>query len=268
MASIRSYPNGAGGTSGADLAVLKGIYTSGTVYYVGNAVSGNSDSNGGTERDVPWATLAHAVATVSAGDTVVLLASHAETISSNIAISTAHLNIVGEGSGTTVPRLTNGVAAGTNPMITLTALNLLMDNVYFPGSSVAATARIKIAAGGSINLRNASFEMSANDAVQGLWWVSATGGDFCDNLTFTKTAAGAGVGFLINAVPNITMGTVTFDGGSFGAFTGGSVTAGAAGTKIRRMYLLNGSTMLLATGSTGFVQVAGSTGDSRVDWTV
>jgi hypothetical protein len=42
VASIRSYKNGAGGSSGADLAVLSPTYQSGNYYYVGNATPGAS----------------------------------------------------------------------------------------------------------------------------------------------------------------------------------------------------------------------------------
>ena len=93
MASIRSYKNGAGGSSGADLAVLKPTYQSGNYWYVGNATTGNSDANAGTERAKPLSTSAQANTNAAAGDTIVYLSGHNEILSSAVTWSHAGLSL-------------------------------------------------------------------------------------------------------------------------------------------------------------------------------
>jgi|SRR5690242_3651712 len=268
MASIRSYPNGAGGSSGASLATLKNVYTSGTIYYVGNAVATASDSNGGNERDYPWATLAHGVGLVSAGDTIVCLAGHAETVAANMDITLAHLNIIGEGTGSLAPKFTNGVGVATNAMWTIDAANVYMDNLYFPASSVNARERINVlGASGTSILKNLYFEVGANDNQRSLKYAS-TGPDYAANLTFKQVGKSSGNGLENSATPNLTVEGITIDGGSFGAFTGIYYASGAVGMRITNVLKLNGARILLGTGTAGVIQVQTASGDFPLDWTV
>lgn len=267
--AIKSYINGAGGTTGADLATLDRTILSGVYWYLGNATAGHSDANDGRERTAPLSTLAQAHTNASAGDTIVVLANHAETIGTLVTFSKANLNLVGEGTGSSRPRFTNGVAAATNPMFKITAGQVLMDNLYFPGSSVSARERIYVLGGtGTSILRNLEFECSANDAQQTLVY-AGTGPDYFYNLRFTATGASAGPAINAAGTGPLFGDVLYLDGGSFGWTTTGAVTGAVTmNFRLTRVYQYNGSNIIIATGNTGTIQVEGSSGDSRVDWTV
>lgn len=273
MASIRSYPNGAGGSSGAALATSKPTFQSGNYWYVGNTVPGNSDSNAGKERTAPLATVGQANTNASAGDTVIILSGHSETVSTAVTFKTG-MNIVGEGSGSSVPRFTNGVAAATNAMFIVSAASVLFDNLYFPASPASARERIQVIGGSGLSiLQHLTFDCGANDAQRTLSYDSI-GPDFAYGLTFRAVASGAAQAIQIqNATSYLTMDTVTMDGGSFGWGTATTTVYAFSGTqamtdmRLTNFTLLNGSHMQLATGTTGTLQLDPASGDSRVDWT-
>lgn len=267
--AIKSYINGAGGSTGADLATLKRTVKSGVYWYLGNATSGNSDSNDGRERTAPLSTIAQAHSNASAGDEIVVLSGHNETISTVVTFNKANLSVVGEGTGTSRPRFTNGVAAATNPMFVVSAGQVLFDTLYFPGSSVVARERIEVLGGsGTSVLRNLEFECSANDSSNTLVYAS-TGPDYFYNLRFTATGAAAGPAISAAGTGPLIGDTLYFDGGSYGWTTSGAMNASnAMHFRLTRVYQYNGSNIIIATGNTGTIQVQGSSGDSRVDWTV
>lgn len=264
--AITSYVNGAGGTTGADLAILERVAASGLYYYVGNAVTGASDANSGKDRGKPLLTTAQAYSNASAGDTIVYLANHAETIGVAVTLAKAALSLVGEGTGATVPRLT--CSAGI-AMFDVTAAGVLLDNILFPASTSAPTARVRVGAAGTI-MNALQFECGASDTTRALSFVTGGSDARLTNSTFTSVAATPAVGIeIINAFAGLTMDRVTFDGGSFEwsdfAFKG---TAAVTRLRASRIYQFAGSDVSLATGTTGLWQSEGSTGNSRFTWTV
>jgi hypothetical protein len=269
MASIRSYVNGAGGSTGAPLATAKPLLTSGVIYYVGNATTGASDSNTGTERTLPWLTSSHAQATVSNNDIVVYLAGHAETIASQVAWTQTGISLVGEGAGSTKPRFTCGAAI---TMFPFSGAGAFLDNLTFPASTVAAAVRVQTTVAGG-RFSRLTFECGANDTNPSLS-LSGTGATnvTITDTTFTATAASAG--FALNnsgAIADLTLDNVSFDAGSF-QWLGTNATAWnvpAAVTRLRatNISLLNGSNITLVTGTTGYIEPPATTGDSQINWT-
>lgn len=265
MASIRSYKNGAGGSSGADLAVLSPQLTSGVFWYVGNATAGASDSNAGTERAKPLLTSAQANTNASAGDTIVYLQNHNEVIASAVVLAHTGLALVGEGTGAAVPRFTCNSAIA---MFDVTGAGVLFDNLYFPASTAAPVARIRTAATGT-DMNALQFDCGANDTVRALSVITGAGNVRLRNSRFTSVASTPAVGLeVVNATSDIYLDNITFDGGSFG-WTDYALKGSAAVTRLRakRLLLLNGSNVLLPTGTTGQVNVIGASGDSQVAWT-
>lgn len=265
MASIRSYKNGAGGASGADLAVLSPILSSGVFWYVGNATPGNSDSNAGTERAKPLASSAQANTNAAAGDTIVYLQNHNEVISSSVVLAHTGLSLVGEGTGLSVPRFTCG---GTIAMFDVTGAGVLFDNLYFPPSTAVPTARIRTAAADT-DMNALQFDCGTNDTNRALSLITGAGTVRLRNSRFTSVATTPAVGLeVVNAASDLYMDNVIFDGGSFGwsdyAFKG---SAAITRLRAKRIFLLNGSNVLLPTGTTGTLNVAGASGDSVVAWT-
>lgn len=265
MAAIRSYKNGAGGSSGADLAVLKPVLSSGVFWYVGNATPGASDANAGTERTKPLLTSAQANTNASAGDTVVYLSGHNEIIGTSVVLSHAGLALVGEGTGASVPRFT---CSASIAMFSIGAAGIILDNLYFPASTAVPTARVSIASTNTI-MNAIQCDCGANDTTAGLVVTAGAGAVRVTNSRFTSVAAGAAIGMSVtSATSDIFMDTVTFDGGSFG-WSDYALKATAAISRLRatRVYLLNGSNVILPTGTTGNLNVAGASGDSVVSWT-
>lgn len=266
MASIRSFKNGAGGAAGADLAVLPSILTSGVYWYVGNAVPGASDSNAGTERGKPLSTLGQGFTNAAAGDTVVLLQHHAETLGSSIVVSKAGLNIVGEGTGLAVPRLSVNAAIG----LEVTANYVTLDNIYFP-ATVAINQTVVQSEAIGLSMNALQFDCGATNTTQALA-LAGSGSAAATRLTnsrFTSVAATPTVAIeCASNLAGLTVDNLTLDGGSFGWVTY-AWRMDATITRIRatRVYLLNGSNIIIGTGCTGTIQVAGATGDSAVNWT-
>lgn len=261
---IRSYKNGAGGSTGADLAVMRPTLQSGNYWYVGNQTTGASDSNVGTERIAPLATTAQAVTNASAGDTIVFLAGHLESIGTAVTLSKAGLSLIGEGTGTAVPRFT---CTSTIAMFDVTAAGVLLDNLYFKASTAVATARVRVATAG-VRMNSLTFECGASDTNRALSLITGAGNIRLTNARFTAVAATPSVGMeVVNSVSDVTMDNVVFDGGSF-RWSGYALTGTAAITRLQatRLYLLSGSHVLLPTGTTGTVSIAAATGDSRCDW--
>jgi hypothetical protein len=266
--AISYYPNGAGGTTGADLAVLKRISKSGYTYFIGNAVSGASDSHSGLDRAKPLLTTAQAYTNIAAGDTVVYLANHNETIATVVTLAKAGISLVGEGSGSTVPRLTcNGTVGAA---LDITAAGVLLDNLYFPPAIANATVATVRVGAADVRLNALQFDLGAADAEPGLAFVTGASSCTLTNSRFTAVAATPVSGIEItNAIAGLTMDRVTFDAGSF-EWSVAAFNGNAAVTRLRatRMYMLAGSDVLLSTGSTGDWQTEVATGNSRLNWTV
>lgn len=128
------------------------------VFYV-NSVNG-SDSYGGKSRFSPLATIAKAISlcTAAKGDIIIVEAEHVETITTAIAMSKSHVQLIGEKAGNLCPVITpNGVINA----ITITAAGCLVQGLKFaaPGTD-AQTADINIAAA-NVTIRNTSHIASA-----------------------------------------------------------------------------------------------------------
>lgn len=265
MASIRYYQNGAGGSSGADLAVLKPTYASGNYWYVKYATGTDAGGTAGQERAKPLKTLNQAFTNASANDTIVLLSGHVEA-TAGIVVNKAGLKIVGEGTGSTRPQLTNNYIAAT---IAIQAAGVIVDNIDFPASTGAPTDKIAITSTFAW-VRNCTFEQGTLDNVRAVSLATGAGSVLITGSTFTALGAGPNIAIqVVNAITGLFMDSVTFDGGSGAywsdyAFKGGAAVTNLTATRISQ---LNGSHAIMATGTTGSWQQQASTGDSRVDWT-
>lgn len=105
----------------------------GSIFYVGSAVSGASDTAGfGQNPGAPIATLDYAVGkcTTSAFDTIFLLPGHAEDIASatGAIMDIAGVSVIGIGRGSLMPKLSLTTAAGAT--LSITAANCLIKNVH------------------------------------------------------------------------------------------------------------------------------------------
>lgn len=265
MASIQFYPNGGGGSSGADLSVLKPAYYSGNTWYVLNKSGTDAASPAGQERSAPLKTVSQAYTNAVAGDTIIFLPGHAETLAAAQVINKIGLALVSEGTaGTRASFLCSGAVA----MFDITSAGVLVDNIYFPASTGVATARVRTAAVFT-RVNNCQFDCGVNDTNRALEFITGAGQCRVTNTGFTATAATPAAGIeVLNAMSHLEMDSVTFDGGAFGwssnAFKG---TAAVTGLTATRMNRLNGSHVILATGGTGKWYDGVTTTDVRMSWT-
>lgn len=119
--------------------VQKGIFPSGKVFYVCNATAredmqtGVDNAANGRRADYPLATLDYAVGlcTAGAGDTIVCLPGHAETVNAAafITMDISGVTVVGIGNGNARPTFT--WATDTASTIVMTAANCRFTNCIF-----------------------------------------------------------------------------------------------------------------------------------------
>ncbi len=139
----------------------------GAIWFVGSAVSGASDAAGfGKNPDAPFATIDYAITaycTANAGDVIYVLPGHSETRTTAITCDIEGISIIGLGNGDDRPQITGG--ANNIDVVTITADNVTLENLYFNEATVATVnANINIAAANCV-LRKIHMDMGANDRV-------------------------------------------------------------------------------------------------------
>lgn len=259
------YTNGIGASSGHALTTESPYIglTGGTVHYLG---PGGSDAADGARRETPLATLDQAHTNAVAGDTIVCLPGHAETIAVSQVFNKVGITLVSEGTGSNRARFTCG---GTITMFDVQATQVQFLNLYFPSSTAEGDARIEVNSTGS-RIEDCQFDCGALDTAYavtynaGNIWVSGT--------TFTSVAAGAIGGIYLDddpAIVGLDMQDVTFDGGSFGwtSYAFLSESPELRGVRALRINQLNDSDVRLLTSPTGYWVVGVTTGSARFEQT-
>ena len=208
----------------------------GDIFFV-DSVNGN-DSNAGTNRNAPKATLASAVAAATAnnGDIIIFEAGHAETSATALTISTAGLRLLGLGGSSTKPSFT---VTGAVNLLEITGAGVEIHNFRFPiGTTLANTARIDIGAAG-VRIVNCEFFCGAEDLET---ITIADAGDDCEinGCTFTVSADGPDAGIEIESATALRLKVIgcTFDGGLFD-FDNGAIHSAVAHTD----FLYRGNTL-------------------------
>lgn len=226
MASPITWPGGFGGT-GVDTATATNNFCSAATIWL-DSTSG-SDSNAGTEAELPKATLASAVS-VAAADSVICVASgHTETVSSAVTLSLAGLRVLGYGTGSSRPRFTLNHA--TADMLTVSAAYTKLENLYFVAPAQSATGYdVNISATGC-QVLNCSFEGSAYNATAVMTCSSSA--MLIDSCTFTATGTRPPIAVLISGTGAGTIVTdTTFAGGSSLGFTDHALKVTGANTEL------------------------------------
>lgn len=269
MASAIVYNNGIGATTGHDIVTadtafwaLSGASSNGAVFYVG---PGGTDAvaPAGFRREAPLATLAQAHTNASAGDKIILLPNHVETLASAQTFNKANITVVSEGVGANRARF---ICGGSINMFDVTAAGVEFLNIYFPASTVApSAARIRTAAAGTI-LEDCQFDCGAADTVRAIQYLNGASYAQIRGTTFTATAAGSIGAFIVDSgatMAGLLLRDVTVDGGSFGwTSTSIQVSGTLTGVKGLRVNLLNNSDAYWGSAPTGYVSVGVTSGSS------
>lgn len=269
------HTNGIGGSTGPGLVTASPLY-GGTIYYVHHS---GSDSNNGTERSRPLATVDAATSTASAvGSIVCLLEGHREELSGTSPTVAAGVTLIGEGEGDSRPKIwspedltTLVVLAGAR------AENIWIGESIAKNSGAAPSAtRLQCATGvdlegvrvdiGDLNTTHAVTLVAGNsNAVQRLTNVAIN----VDRSTtvFGYLAIQCSTGYVIMDEVTIDGGEQGFNAAAIGRITDTTPTA----VRMTNMRLLNGADISLVasgTGTTayGYVHVVESSGNSKVLW--
>lgn len=270
MASPNIYPNGIGGSTGASLATAAPFYGSGDVWYVSSVTGVDASGTAGKDRVKPLATLAQAYTNAAAGDTIVCLENHAETLTSAQTLGKAGLVLLGEGAGSSRPRFTRN--ADIN-MFDVTAAGVVCWNIYFPASTTTSTKSRFRTAAVMTELRSCYFECGASDTGPAAESVTGASQFFIRDTSFVSTATAVASQphsalKVTNALTDLELDTVTFDGGSTGWSNQFALNGAAAVTRLRGLSvdLLHDSDISLVTGTTGFLTVRYKSGSARTVW--
>ena len=262
-----TLPNGLGGTTGHSLATAAPAVSFGTTWYVG---PGGVDAatatglDGGRRREAPLATLAQAYTNASAGDTIVFLENHTETLAVAQTLAKVGLTLVSEGDGSARARFTCNAAIA---MFDITAAAVRVLNVYFPASTTAApTARIRIGASGAL-VEDCYFECGALDTNRAVQLVAGSSYTEINSCSFVSTAATPARGLQVsNVISGLILRDLIFDGGSFGWTTyamdilAGTVT----GLYANGISLLNNSDLDASNSGTGIMTIEASSGSALI----
>jgi hypothetical protein len=266
MAAIKIYQRGLGGSSGHALTTATSYMAlsgnaSASVVYVG---PGGTDAAApvGFRREAPLATLAQAHTNIIAGDTIVLLAGHTETLGSAQTFNKANVTVVSEGTGANRARFTCSAAIN---MFDVTAVGVQFLNLYFTASTAAATARVRTAASGTI-IEDCQFDSGASDTTHSVLYINGANYAQIRGTTFTSTASGAVGAISVDSgatMSGLQLVDVTVDGGSFG-WTTNAITNGGTltGVKVRNLSLLNNSDAFWGASPTGYVVPGVCTGSA------
>lgn len=265
MASPNLYLAGLGAASGDRLVTASPIYllNAARAWYVHNAGT-DAASPAGRNREKPLKTTSQAYTNASAGDFIVYLPSHAETIAAQLTIAKARLTFVSEGTGSSRARFTNAAAT---IMFYCSVAGSQFRNLYFPAATIAGSNDIYSDAAGMV-VKDCYFECGALNTVAALRYNAANNARV-DGCTFVATASQPDSGMEVTgAQSDLTVVDCIFDGGSYGfsdyAFNGAAAITGLRG---ENNSMLNNADVILATGTTGYWQPGSGSGSALLEQT-
>lgn len=269
------YGNGIGDTLGDQLATCRPLYTSGSVWYVSSAIGVDAGSPAGKNREKPLATLAQAITNAADNDIISLLSGHTETTTAGYTVN-KKLTIVGSGSsgGKPTVKLNMNLVAGT--LMTVSATNVELRNIWFPTSASVNSNRIVVSAA-LFRMKGCYVECGPNDN-HGVSLAAGADSARFVNSTFISVATSITLqalgGLQLAATVNdLELDGMVFSSGTVGFSNGGvSYAFNSNGATINRLkaenvsLLLGADVNLSGVGTSGFFNSQLVTGGSRVDF--
>ena len=264
------YPNGAGESLGDTLITEEPLYSTGSVWYVNSATGTDAASPAGRNRSKPLATLSQAHTNAAAGDIIVLMDGHAETLTSAITISKA-VAIVGAGKSSGKPTVKFTINASASYLFNVTGDDVQLKNLWLEENSQANSLTKVVVSGDGFRMVGCYVEANDNDDAACLSIHAGNGmrieeTTFISTSTTTTTQPKSAIEVTLES-NDLEMKNVTLDGGTVGwsDYYAFDATSNAINRlKATGVNLLNGSDMDL-TGCTGRIALGTLTGGSRVD---
>lgn len=272
MAAI-FHPAGFGGSLGAELAIVSPVHTTGACWFVHSSTGSDAVSPAGKSREAPLATLGQAQTNAAAGDVIVLLSGHTETLAVKITLSKAGLVILGEGQGSNQPSFARSADVNT---IDVTGAAIRLENIRFLTDTTAGfTAdRVLISANGVI-LRGCYFAGSATDSVAPMLAVANAvtnltidGGSYFVASGTSKTATTFRALAFNGTATDVEIRDVTVSGDASYGWLSTAISSAGAITRLRAkdVDLLYGSDVVFAANTVGYLHVRAESGHPRIEW--
>jgi hypothetical protein len=269
--TVNILPNGIGEKLGDIIVTGAPLYTSSAIWYVNSAIG--NDSNPGKTKSLPFATIGAAYTASSAGDFIVLLDGHTETLTTALAIAKAGLKIVASGQSAGKPTCKLNVNGSSNEeLFAITAAGVQLRNIWFApsGQNQGSLSRI-VVTGASFRCIGCYFEQQSGVDLALFALELSTGASnariekttFVSTLTTSLLPQG-GLNLSASGLTDVDVIGCTFSGryGTAAMLVQSPVTR----LNVESPTLLLGAELILDAPNPGYVIMPSATQDGLVTW--
>jgi hypothetical protein len=271
--AIISFPLGLGESLGDVLVTCEPLLFNGDVWYVHHD---GDDSYDGRDREKPFATLQQALTDSAAGDMIVCLDGHEETVTASMDISDRYIVGAGRSAGKPTVKF-NTTSTGYQLFKATTGTYTLLANIWMAEGLCAPLYVDEISI---FEMRDCYVECGDSQAGVAIQLGNATSSRLVriDNTTIISTATSvsttppAGIVSLANAPSMIILNNVTLDNGTYGWTTYKALHLAAVdaqnGTFLHAesLVLENGADIYALETVMGFINAQSGGGGNRIDW--
>lgn len=269
-----NYPNGLGQSLGDTLATTEPLQTSGNVWYVLSTTGADAASPRGLDATRPLATIGQAITNAANDDIICLLSGHTETVSATTI--SKNLVFVGAGQSSSKPTVKLTPAAADAVVFTVSGADVEFRNIWFEERTAASTAAVISVTGAGFRMIGCYCESGQYDTGAKLNLGSGADRARLVNTTFISTATSlsaqpAGAINIGAAITCLELDGLILSGGSYGwsaPYVLDGSTAAITRLKGLSVSLLLGADVTFHASTTGFINVATSTGGAQVVWAV
>lgn len=274
---MKIFPNGLGQTTGDSLGTTKPLYSIGNAWYVNSSGGVDAGGSAGQDREKPLATIGQAYTNASAGDIIVLMDGHTETLTTELTIA-KQLYIVGGGATAGIPTVSFIMNAANKDTFVVTAANTEIRGIRFKAPAVVNDggtygAKVVINSVAGCRVIGCYFDMGATDRnVSGVYLGVGSNNTRIANCTFISTATVVATrpydAMRVITSSDLELDGVVFSDGTVGYQNPAFDTSGVVLTRLRctNLSLLNGGEMSLNASTTGWIATPTVTGGGRVSW--
>lgn len=264
-----TYPNGTGESLGERLATCRPLISSEVIWYVNSDGGVDAASPAGQMREAPLATLGQALTNATAGDIIVLMDGHEETIASVLSFK-AGIIVIGAGkSGAEPTAQLKTAGAGQLDMSSVEGCQIR--NVKFPQATATNALQI-LSIGSYSSVLDCYFEAGQYDGTYKAQILNGSLGVLFERCTMVAvgeegSTIPSGLVHCVGTSSDVTLRDVVIDGGVTG-FSFYAVDLLGTNTRlvIEGLSLLRGSDLRVGSASTGWINPQTVTGGSRIVW--
>lgn len=271
MAFKTIYPNGLGGSVADSVIVNSPFYTTGDVWYVNSSTGTDAASPAGQNRSKPLATIAQAHTNAAAGDVIVLMDGHAETLTAAQAIS-KRLLIVGEGQEDGLPTAQFTINHASNNMLNISGDGVEIRNVLIKPASQAHSGKRIYITGNRCRLKGVYVQCDQYDDGAAIYVDPVTTVEFdsvtWDSIAISRSAQPHSALYFSGACTHVVLRDCVVDNGTVGFSNYWAIDSVGILTDLRieNLTLTNGGDVRTTTSSVGWVGGVTATESALFNW--